>query len=89
VPARTPKEIIMLLNHEIVKAVALPDVQDRLVALGFEPAAATPESLRPSSRRKFRSGQVLSGPRVSRRIELSRPINRVLGVAGGADSHKH
>jgi tripartite-type tricarboxylate transporter receptor subunit TctC len=34
VPARTPKEIIMPLNHEIVKAIALPD--NRLVALGFE-----------------------------------------------------
>jgi len=53
VPARTPKEIITPLNHEIVKAVALPDVQDRLVALGFESAAATPEEFAAPSRRKF------------------------------------
>jgi tripartite-type tricarboxylate transporter receptor subunit TctC len=45
VPAGTPKDIIALLNQEIVRADALPDVQDHLVALGFEPTAATPEEL--------------------------------------------
>jgi tripartite-type tricarboxylate transporter receptor subunit TctC len=44
-PAKTPRDIIVLLNREIVRAVVLPDVQDRLVALGFEPAAATPEEV--------------------------------------------
>ena len=44
-PARTPGDIIALLNHEIAAAVALPDVQDRLITLGFEPAAATPEEV--------------------------------------------
>jgi hypothetical protein len=32
--ARTPKEIITPINHEIVKAIALPDIQDRPVADG-------------------------------------------------------
>ena len=45
VPAGTPKDIIALLNQEIVRADALPDVHDHLVALGFEPTAATPEEL--------------------------------------------
>jgi tripartite-type tricarboxylate transporter receptor subunit TctC len=44
-PARTPREIIQLLNREIGKAVALPDVQSRLMTLGFEPASATPEEI--------------------------------------------
>ena len=38
-PAGTPADIIALLNREIDKAVALPDVRQRLDALGFEPAA--------------------------------------------------
>src|SRR5882757_2927482 len=42
VPAGTPKEIIDLLNREIVKAIALPDVKDRLGQLGFEPVGSTP-----------------------------------------------
>jgi len=44
-PAKTPIDIIVLLHREIVSAVALPDVQERLVTLGFEPATATPEEV--------------------------------------------
>jgi tripartite-type tricarboxylate transporter receptor subunit TctC len=44
-PARTPKDIIALLNREIAAAVAPPDVQERLTTLGFETASATPEEL--------------------------------------------
>ena len=43
VPAGTPKEIIALLNREIVKIIALPDVSERLAVLGYEPVASTPE----------------------------------------------
>jgi len=43
VPARTPKEIIALLHHEIVKLIALPDMKERLATLGFEPVGNTPE----------------------------------------------
>lgn len=43
VPAATPKEIVQLLHREIVKAIALPDVKERLATLGFEPVANTPE----------------------------------------------
>jgi tripartite-type tricarboxylate transporter receptor subunit TctC len=42
-PAGTPKEIITLLNHEIAKAVADPDVTERLLKLGFVPVADKPE----------------------------------------------
>jgi tripartite-type tricarboxylate transporter receptor subunit TctC len=42
-PAGTPKEIIMLLNHEIAKAVADQDVTERLLKLGFVPVANKPE----------------------------------------------
>ncbi len=43
VPAGTPGEIITHLNREIAKSMALPDVKERLVALGFEPVGNTPE----------------------------------------------
>src|SRR3982751_5310915 len=42
-PAGTPKEIVDLLYREIAKAVAQPDVKERLGVLGFNPVANTPE----------------------------------------------
>ena len=45
VPAKTPKELITLLNQEIAAAVAPADMQERLNTLGFETARATPEEL--------------------------------------------
>ena len=42
-PAGTPKEIVDLLYREIAKAVAQPDVKERLTALGFKPVANTPD----------------------------------------------
>jgi tripartite-type tricarboxylate transporter receptor subunit TctC len=38
-PASTPKDVVAALNREVDKAVALPDVRQRLDALGFEAAA--------------------------------------------------
>ena len=43
VPAATPKEIIKRLQSEIARIVALPDVIEKLAALGVEPVADTPE----------------------------------------------
>jgi tripartite-type tricarboxylate transporter receptor subunit TctC len=45
VPAATPKDIITLLNREIVKSIALPEIKERLAALGFEPVAGAPEDM--------------------------------------------
>jgi tripartite-type tricarboxylate transporter receptor subunit TctC len=44
-PAKTPKEIVTLLNREIAAVVAVPAVQERLTELGFETSYATPEAL--------------------------------------------
>ena len=41
-PAGTPPEIVQRLNAEIVKVVALPEVRDRLIALGYDPASNSP-----------------------------------------------
>jgi tripartite-type tricarboxylate transporter receptor subunit TctC len=43
VPAGTPKDIISLLNREVVKIIALPDIKARLGELGYDPVASTPE----------------------------------------------
>jgi tripartite-type tricarboxylate transporter receptor subunit TctC len=43
VPAGTPKEIVKRLQNEIARIVALPDVVEKLTALGLEPVADTPE----------------------------------------------
>jgi tripartite-type tricarboxylate transporter receptor subunit TctC len=43
VPAETPQDVIDRLHREIVRIVALPDVRERLSALGFEPIASTPK----------------------------------------------
>jgi len=42
-PAGTPKDIVELLNRAIVRSIALPEIKERLSALGFEPLASTPE----------------------------------------------
>jgi tripartite-type tricarboxylate transporter receptor subunit TctC len=43
VPARTPKDIITLLNREIANVLALTDIKERMAALGFELVGTTPE----------------------------------------------
>jgi tripartite-type tricarboxylate transporter receptor subunit TctC len=43
VPAGTPKDIISLLNREVVEIIALPDMKARLGELGYDPVASTPE----------------------------------------------
>ncbi|MDB5864171.1 MAG: hypothetical protein JWO70_1977 [Betaproteobacteria bacterium] len=42
-PAKTPKPIVNRLNAELVKALKMPDVKERLGALGFELVGSTPE----------------------------------------------
>ena len=42
-PAGTPREIVMKLNHEIVKALNLPDVKERFASQGANLVGNTPE----------------------------------------------
>jgi tripartite-type tricarboxylate transporter receptor subunit TctC len=42
-PAGTPPEIVKRLNAEMVKIINSPDVREKLVGLGAEPVANTPE----------------------------------------------
>jgi tripartite-type tricarboxylate transporter receptor subunit TctC len=43
VPGGTPKDIVNLLNREIVKVMALPDVKEKCAQLGFDAVADTPD----------------------------------------------
>jgi tripartite-type tricarboxylate transporter receptor subunit TctC len=46
VPAKTPPEIIARLHAETVKALAAPDVREKLLAQGAEPVGSSPEEFR-------------------------------------------
>jgi len=43
VPAGTPPAIITRLNQAIVKALAIPDVKERIIGLGADPVGSSPE----------------------------------------------
>lgn len=42
-PKGTPKEVVSYLHREVVKALAAPDVRERLLAQGSEPSGIAPE----------------------------------------------
>ena len=44
-PTGMPREAVDRINAAAVKALALPDVSDRLRALGAEPASSTPQGV--------------------------------------------
>ena len=44
VPAKTPRDIVSKLHAEVVKDLKLPEVQDRIAALGFEAVGNTPQA---------------------------------------------
>src|SRR5262245_10872272 len=43
VPSGTPKHIVTLLNREIARIIALPDVKERFATLGLDPVGGTPD----------------------------------------------
>ncbi|MCW5735855.1 MAG: tripartite tricarboxylate transporter substrate binding protein [Enhydrobacter sp.] len=45
VPRGTPKDIVDRLNAEVAKILAMPEIRQRLLQLGFEPVSGTPEQL--------------------------------------------
>jgi tripartite-type tricarboxylate transporter receptor subunit TctC len=43
VPAGTPKQITNLLSREIAKVIAMPEIKEKMAALGFTAVGTTPE----------------------------------------------
>ena len=52
-PAKTPPEIVTRLNGAIVKILAMPDVQKRLLEAGAEPVGSTAEEMAARIRREI------------------------------------
>ena len=42
-PARVPEPIVTKLNQALVEIVAMPHVQEKMIAIGLEPISSTPE----------------------------------------------
>ena len=45
-PAKTPRPIIAKLNAEMVRALKMPDVRERIETLGGEPRYSAPEEFK-------------------------------------------
>ena len=41
-PAGTPAPVVELLHREVVRVMAMPDVKEKLLSMGFDPVAGTP-----------------------------------------------
>jgi tripartite-type tricarboxylate transporter receptor subunit TctC len=44
-PAKTPKDIILILHRELTRALASADIKERFATIGFVPVASSPEEL--------------------------------------------
>ena len=42
-PAATPRDVLMKLYDEVARAIALPEIRDRMLGMGLEPVGNTPE----------------------------------------------
>ncbi len=64
-PAGTPKPILDTLQQEIARMVALPDVKERLAAIGFTPVANTPDEFAAELKREVaRWGKVIRDAKI-------------------------
>jgi tripartite-type tricarboxylate transporter receptor subunit TctC len=45
VPASTPKDMIDVLNKQVARVMALPDVKERMATIGFDPTLSSSEEL--------------------------------------------
>jgi tripartite-type tricarboxylate transporter receptor subunit TctC len=41
-PAGTPRPVVDFLHREVVRVMAMPDVKEKLLTMGFDPVASTP-----------------------------------------------
>ena len=64
-PVKTPRAIINQLNREIARVLKLPDVGQKLNAIGIEPVSSTPAELD-----KFTAGQVAAAAELARKAGI-------------------
>jgi tripartite-type tricarboxylate transporter receptor subunit TctC len=53
VPAKTPAATVQLLNREVVRVLAMPDIRERLEATGHQPVGSTPEQFADKVKREL------------------------------------
>ena len=53
VPAKTPRELVLRLNAEIVKAMTTPEMKERMAKLGTEPWTMSPDEFDALRRREL------------------------------------
>ena len=64
-PAGTPKPVVDILQQEIARMIVLPDVKERLAAIGFTPVANTPEEFAAELRSEVaRWGKVIADAKI-------------------------
>ncbi len=64
-PAATPRPIVNRLHAELVRALQLPDVRERLVSLGTEPVGNTPQEFAGFMRREHEKwGKVIKAANI-------------------------
>jgi tripartite-type tricarboxylate transporter receptor subunit TctC len=67
VPAGTPADVIERLNRELVRVIALPDVRERLIAIGMVPGTSTPGELAANIRAEVaRWGPIIKAAGITR-----------------------
>jgi len=79
VPAGTPKEIIARLNAEIVKALADPEVREKLRDQGLTPRGTIPKSSRRPARSSSHATRGSSRKPTSRRSEFAAQLQKKTG----------
>jgi tripartite-type tricarboxylate transporter receptor subunit TctC len=42
-PAGTPRDVLMKLHAEVVKALAIPELRDRYISIGLDPVGSSPD----------------------------------------------
>ena len=59
-PANLPKPVVDKLNAELRKALAAPDVQQKLKAMGGDPRATTPDEMKALVSRQYETWKKLA-----------------------------
>jgi tripartite-type tricarboxylate transporter receptor subunit TctC len=62
-PARTPPETVAALNTALVAVLREPEIRERLLALGAEPIASTPDALR-----QFQAAEIAKWRTIARAV---------------------
>jgi tripartite-type tricarboxylate transporter receptor subunit TctC len=65
-PVKTPREIVVRLNQELVKALSVPEVREQLISHGLEPQPGTSEALAKYIEREYATwGKVVKEAKIA------------------------